>query len=877
MSPDSFGSAARLIVDDRSYGIHRLDAVPGAERLPYSLKVILENALRTEDGEGVTAETIEAIAGWDPAAAPSTEIQFSPARVLLQDLAGIPSLLDLAALRERVGELGGDPARVSPLRPADLVVDHSVNVDLFGRDDAMDRNLEIDFARNLERYELLRWAQQEFAGLRIVPPGVGIVHQVNIEHLSSVTFVQDTSGGPLAYPDTLVGTDSHTTMANGLGVLGWGVGGIEAEAVMLGQPIPLLLPRVVGFRLSGEIPRGVTATDVVLTITEILRGHGVVGSFVEFFGDGVASLPLANRATIGNMSPEFGSTAAMFPVDAVTLDYLRTTGRDEERIRLVEAYSKEQGLWREPGREPVFSETVELDLSTVVPSMAGPRRPQERVPLRGVRERVRVELETRPPSTGTAEAERDGMVAIAAITSCTNTSNPELMVSAGLLARNAVAKGLHAKSWVKTSLAPGSRVVTDYLDAAGLTAPLDELGFNLVGYGCTTCMGNSGPLAEEAALAVATHRTAAAAVLSGNRNFEGRIHPDISLSFIASPPLVVAYAIAGTVDFDFESQPLGADGEGDDVYLRDVWPDAAEVDRIVHEDVTRDRFVNRYATVFDGTEEWRALPAPRGEFRWRDKSMYIRRPPFLDEVGAEPEPETDIVDARVLALLGDSVTTDQISPSGAIPASSPPGGYLTDHGVERGDFNSYGARRGDHRVMLRGTFGSPRLRNGLVPGAEGAFTRDFTLPGGPLSTIFDASAHYRASDVPLVVLAGAEYGTGSSRDWAAKGTALLGVRAVIAKSFERIHRSNLVGMGVLPLQFAAGDSIGSLRLDGTERFTVRGIAEAAATPGLPLEVEAERADGARIAFRTLSRIDTPREAEYFRHGGILPYMLRQFI
>ena len=939
MTIDSFGARSQLTVGDTDYEIFRLDAVDGAERLPYSLKVLLENLLRTEDGVTTTADDIRALAGWDAAAEPSTEIQFTPARVILQDFTGVPAVVDLAAMREAMADLGGDPAQINPLVPAELVIDHSVVADVFGVADALQQNIELEFERNRERYQFLRWGQEAFDGLKVVPPGTGIVHQVNIEHLARVVFPGESPDGTLqAYPDTLVGTDSHTTMVNGLGVLGWGVGGIEAEAAMLGQPVSMLIPRVVGFKLSGQLPEGATATDLVLTITEMLREHGVVGKFVEFYGPGVTGVPLANRATIGNMSPEYGSTAAIFPIDEETLRYLRFTGRSDEQVALVEAYAKEQGIWHDPDAEPAYSETLHLDLSTVVPSLAGPKRPQDRVDLARAKEGFRVALrehagdpagpdgwpekegydesvaETFPASDPVAvhtegdgddgaDGPRDyhgngipdrvkepveveladgtrftldhGAVTIAAITSCTNTSNPSVMIGAALLAKKAVEAGLERKPWVKTTLAPGSKVVMDYYDRAGLTPYLDKLGFNLVGYGCTTCIGNSGPLIPEVSQAVNDADLAVVSVLSGNRNFEGRINPDVRMNYLASPPLVVAYALAGTMDLDLTTDPLGTGADGQPVYLSEVWPSPQEVQEVVDRAVASEMFTSKYASVFDGDEAWQQLPTPEGDtFAWDPNSTYIRRPTFFDGLQAEPAPVTDIASARVLAKLGDSVTTDHISPAGTIKLDSPAGAYLTEHGVARSDFNSYGSRRGNHEVMVRGTFGNIRLRNLLAPGTQGGVTRDFTRDG-EVVPIPDAAERYAAQGTPLVVLAGAEYGSGSSRDWAAKGTAMLGVRAVIATSYERIHRSNLIGMGVLPLQFLDGDSIETLGLTGEETLDIDGIA-AMNDGGVPrtVGVTATAPDGAVTAFEARVRIDTPGEAAYFRHGGILPYVLR---
>ncbi|HZK05833.1 MAG TPA: aconitate hydratase [Actinomycetaceae bacterium] len=933
---DSFNSAADLNVGDKTYRINRLAAVPGLELLPYSLKVLAENLLRTEDGANVTADHIRALAQWDPDAEPSTEIQFTPARVVMQDFTGVPCVVDLATMREAVTELGGDPARVNPLAPAELVIDHSVQIDVFGTPDAFRRNVEIEYQRNRERYQFLRWGQGAFDDFKVVPPGTGIVHQVNLEYLARVVMTREDDGVMTAYPDTCVGTDSHTPMVNGLGVLGWGVGGIEAEAAMLGQPVSMLIPRVAGFKLVGTIPSGATATDVVLTITQKLRKHGVVGKFVEFYGEGVAEVPLANRATIGNMSPEFGSTAAIFPIDEVTIEYLRLTGRSEDQIALVEAYAREQGLWHDPSREPRFSEYLELDLSTVVPSIAGPKRPQDRIELSDSKGAFRSVLpdyvstltaeeeaalspsnpvaqtfpasdpispctgqDVAPPyvisegmageedrlhrvvpvalADGTKTTLDHGSVAIASITSCTNTSNPSVMMAAALLARNANQRGLKSKPWVKTSMAPGSQVVSDYYEKAGMWPELEALGFHLVGFGCTTCIGNSGPLPAEVSEVVNENDLAVVSVLSGNRNFEGRINPDVKMNYLASPPLVIAYALAGTMDFDFEDEPLGRDQQGNDVYLREIWPDPAEVQQVIDDSISREMFAASYADVFAGDEQWRNLETPEGDiFEWDPESTYVRRPTFFDGMGRHPEPITDIHGARVLAKLGDSVTTDHISPAGAIKADSPAGRYLMDHGVERKDFNSYGSRRGNHEVMVRGTFANIRLRNELVPGVEGGFTKN--LLTGEQQTIYDAAEAYREAGVPLVILGGTEYGSGSSRDWAAKGTLLLGVKAVIVESFERIHRSNLIGMGVLPLQFPEGEDRNSLGLDGTETFDIEGISvmNEGATPRT-VRVTATRDDGNPIGFDAVVRIDTPGEAEYFRNGGILQYVLRSLV
>ena len=927
---NSFGAKGTLEVGDEEYEIYRLSAVPGTEKLPYSLKVLTENLLRTEDGANVTKSHIEALANWDPNAEPDTEIQFTPARVIMQDFTGVPCIVDLATMREAVETLGGDPDKVNPLAPAEMVIDHSVIIESFGKANSFEKNVEIEYQRNEERYQFLRWGQGAFDDFKVVPPGTGIVHQVNIEYLARTVMVRNGQ----AYPDTCVGTDSHTTMQNGLGVLGWGVGGIEAEAAMLGQPISMLIPRVVGFKLSGSIKPGVTATDVVLTITEMLRKHGVVGKFVEFYGAGVASVPLANRATIGNMSPEFGSTAAMFPIDGETIDYLRLTGRDEEQLALVEAYAKEQGMWLDPeGPEPVFSEYLELDLGDVVPSIAGPKRPQDRIELADAKTAFRKDIHNyvhsgsgnddvrdmvaeggaTPPlphgaklsfaDDGSVRADASagsqgrpslpvgvtrngeemvldhGMVTIASITSCTNTSNPSVMIGAGLVARKAHEKGLKAKPWVKTSMAPGSQVVTEYYERAGLWPDLEALGFHLVGYGCTTCIGNSGPLPEEISKAIQEYDLTATAVLSGNRNFEGRINQDVKMNYLASPPLVIAYAIAGTMDFDFENDALGRDHDGNDVYLKDIWPTAEEIESTIKASISSNEYKAKYADVFTGDERWRGLNTPDGKtFEWDDKSTYVRKAPFFDGMQMEPEPVTDIKGARVLAKLGDSVTTDHISPASTIKPGTPAAQYLDANGVDRKDYNSFGSRRGNHEVMIRGTFANIRLQNQLLDNVSGGYTRDFTQEGGPQSFIYDAAQNYAEQNIPLVVLGGKEYGTGSSRDWAAKGTSLLGVRAVITESFERIHRSNLIGMGVIPLQFPEGESHETLGLDGTETFDISGIEELNnGTTPKTVKVVATKEDGSTVEFDATVRIDTPGEADYYRNGGILQYVLRNMI
>lgn len=887
---NSFGSSDLLDVNGKNYRIFRLNSVD-AKTLPYSLKILLENLLRTEDGANITAEHINALVNWDAAAEPDVEIQFTPARVIMQDFTGVPCVVDLATMREAVAELGGDPNKINPLAPAELVIDHSVQIDVAGTADAFEKNVELEYQRNSERYQFLRWGQTAFDDFKVVPPGTGIVHQVNIEYLARTVMAREVNGELQAYPDSCVGTDSHTTMVNGLGVLGWGVGGIEAEAAMLGQPVSMLIPKVVGFKLTGQIATGVTATDVVLTITEMLRKHGVVGKFVEFYGAGVTSVPLANRATIGNMSPEFGSTVAIFPIDEVTIDYLRTTGRSQEQLDLVEAYTKAQGLWHDPSIEPRYSEYLELDLSTVVPSIAGPKRPQDRIVLSESKSAFKKvlptysEQESKPTAVrGQNFALDNGHVAIASITSCTNTSNPSVMLAAGLVARKAVAKGLKAKPWVKTSLAPGSKVVTDYYQKAGLTADLDALGFNLVGYGCATCIGNSGPLADEISEAINNNDLAVTAVLSGNRNFEGRISPDVKMNYLASPPLVIAYALAGTMDFDFESDALGEDKDGNPVFLKDIWPSAEEVQQTIDQSISSDMFKSRYSSVFDGDAKWQQLPTPKGAvFEWDEKSTYVRKAPYFEGMKKTPEPVKNISGARVLAKLGDSVTTDHISPAGSIKVDSPAGKYLSENGISRADFNSYGSRRGNHEVMIRGTFANIRLKNQLLDGVEGGYTRDFTQVDGPQAFIYDASRNYINAGTDLVILGGKEYGSGSSRDWAAKGTRLLGVKAVIAESFERIHRSNLIGMGVLPLQFPVGENAESLGLDGTEVFEIVGVTELneGKTPKT-LRVTAKPsahspAGKSEITFDAPLRIDTPGEADYYRNGGILQYVLRSLV
>lgn len=882
MSKNSLGTKKNLTVAGKDYEIFDISTLAAAKDLPFSLKILLENLLRTEDGANITVDHIKALAEWDPSIEPDTEIQFTPARVVMQDFTGVPCVVDLATMREAIVELGGDPAKVNPLAPAELVIDHSVIADVFGTKDSFEKNTDIEYERNRERYRFLRWGQGAFDEFKVVPPGTGIVHQVNIEYLARVVMTRTVGGVLRAYPDTVVGTDSHTTMVNGLGVLGWGVGGIEAEAALLGQPVSMLIPRVVGFKLSGELPVGTTATDMALTITEMLRKHGVVGKFVEFYGPGVVSVPMANRTTIGNMSPEYGSTCAIFPIDEETLRYLRLTGRTEDQVALVEMYAKAQGMWHDPAASPRFSEHIELDLSTVVSSIAGPKRPQDRISLTASKSAFEKVLPSYfsektgksayPVKVGEkATSIKNGDVVIASITSCTNTSNPSVMIGAALLAKKAVEKGLTSKPWVKTTLAPGSKVVTDYYDRAQLTPYMEALGFNLVGYGCVTCIGNSGPLPIEISKAVNENDLAVTAVLSGNRNFEGRISPDVKMNYLASPPLVVAYALAGTMDHDFEKDSLGNDKDGNPVLLKDIWPSAAEIQAVIDSSISSEMFTKDYATVFEGDHRWKSLDTPTGKtFEWDPKSTYVRKPPYFEGMPAQPEAVKDISGARVLAILGDSVTTDHISPAGNIKADSPAGKYLEAHGVDRKDFNSYGSRRGNHEVMIRGTFANIRLKNLLLDGVEGGFTRNF-LSNGDQSTIYDASVAYQAAGVPLVILAGKEYGSGSSRDWAAKGTALLGVRAVIAESFERIHRSNLIGMGVLPLQFVNGETAQSLGLKGDEVFSIAGVT-ALNSGVIPKEVTVT-AGGKTFAAKV--RIDTPGEADYYRHGGIMQYVLRQ--
>jgi aconitate hydratase len=880
MSKNSFNAQKNLDVAGKSFEIFDISSIEGASNLPFSLKVLLENLLRTEDGANITADHIKALASWDPSVEPDTEIQFTPARVLMQDFTGVPCVVDLATMREAIVELGGDPSKVNPLAPAELVIDHSVIADRFGSKDSLEQNMNIEYERNQERYRFLRWGQTAFDEFKVVPPGTGIVHQVNIEYLARVVMTRTVNGALRAYPDTVVGTDSHTTMVNGLGVLGWGVGGIEAEAALLGQPVSMLIPRVVGFKLTGALPLGTTATDMALTITEILRKVGVVGKFVEFFGPGVTAVPMANRTTIGNMSPEYGSTCAIFPIDEETLRYLRLTGRSDDQVALVEQYAKKQGMWHDASVEPRFSQVVELDLSTVVPSISGPKRPQDRISLsdsKNAFEKILPTYYTDKTAKGEVIAGstrvKNGDVVIASITSCTNTSNPSVMIGAALLAKKAVEKGLKSKPWVKTTLAPGSKVVTDYYDRADLTRYMEALGFHLVGYGCVTCIGNSGPLPIDISKAINESDLAVTAVLSGNRNFEGRISPDVKMNYLASPPLVVAYAIAGTMDHDFEKDALGKDTAGNDVLLKDIWPTPQEIQSVIDSSISSEMFKKDYATVFEGDHRWKSLATPTGKtFEWDPKSTYVRKPPYFEGMPKQPTPVIDISGARVLAVLGDSVTTDHISPAGNIKADSPAGKYLAEHGIDRADFNSYGSRRGNHEIMIRGTFANIRLKNLLLDGVEGGFTRNFAS-GGEQTTIYDASVAYQAAGTPLVILAGKEYGSGSSRDWAAKGTALLGVRAVIAESFERIHRSNLIGMGVLPLQFKDGDTAASLGLNGTETFAITGIT-ALNSGGVPKELTVTAGS---ITFTAKVRIDTPGEADYYRHGGIMQYVLRSLL
>ena len=881
MSKNSLGSAKKLTVSGQEYEIFDISTQDGASDLPFSLKILLENLLRTEDGANITADHIRALAKWNPAVEPDIEIQFTPARVVMQDFTGVPCIVDLATMREAIVELGGDASKVNPLAPAELVIDHSVIADVYGTKDSFEKNTDIEYERNRERYRFLRWGQGAFDEFKVVPPGTGIVHQVNIEYLARVVMTRTVNGTLRAYPDTVVGTDSHTTMVNGLGVLGWGVGGIEAEAALLGQPVSMLIPRVVGFKLNGALPVGTTATDMALVITEMLRKHGVVGKFVEFYGPGVSAVPMANRTTIGNMSPEYGSTCAIFPIDDETLRYMRLTGRTEEQVALVEQYTKAQGMWFDPAATPRYSEHIELDLSTVVPSIAGPKRPQDRISLSESKSKFAEILpsylsektgkQAYPVAVGAKDTTiKNGDVVIASITSCTNTSNPSVMIGAALLAKKAVEMGLSSKPWVKTTLAPGSKVVTDYYDRSGLTPYMEALGFNLVGYGCVTCIGNSGPLPIEISKSVNEHDLAVTAVLSGNRNFEGRISPDVKMNYLASPPLVVAYALAGTMNHDFEVDSLGDDKNGNPVLLKDIWPSAQEIQEVIDSSISSEMFTKDYASVFDGDHRWKSLDTPTGNtFEWDPQSTYVRKPPYFDGMPAEPTPVRDISGARVLAVLGDSVTTDHISPAGNIKADSPAGKYLEAHGVDRKDFNSYGSRRGNHEVMIRGTFANIRLKNLLLDGVEGGFTRNF-MSNGDQSTIYDASVAYQSAGVPLVILAGKEYGSGSSRDWAAKGTALLGVRAVIAESFERIHRSNLIGMGVLPLQYVDGESAASLGLTGEEVFNFVGIS-ALNEGGVPKEIQVT-AGGKSFMARV--RIDTPGEADYYRHGGIMQYVLR---
>ena len=884
LSKNSFNAKTNLEVAGKKYEIFDITGLPDAKDLPFSLKVLLENLLRTEDGANITAEQIKALAAWNPSVEPDTEIQFTPARVIMQDFTGVPCIVDLATMREAIVELGGDAAKVNPLSPAELVIDHSVIADMFGTKDSFEQNTDIEYQRNQERYRFLRWGQTAFDEFKVVPPGTGIVHQVNIEFLARVIMTRNVDGVLRAYPDTVVGTDSHTTMVNGLGVLGWGVGGIEAEAALLGQPVSMLIPKVVGFKLNGQLPVGTTATDLVLTITEMLRKHGVVGKFVEFYGPGVSALPMANRATIGNMSPEYGSTVAIFPIDEETIRYLKFTGRTAEQLELVEKYAKVNGLWHDPSAEPRFSEKLELDLSKVVSSIAGPKRPQDRISLSDAKsayEKIsptyfsdktnknKIDLSV----NGKATTIGNGDVVIASITSCTNTSNPSVMIGAALLAKKAVEKGLSSKPWVKTTLAPGSKVVTDYYDRSGLTPYMEKLGFNLVGYGCVTCIGNSGPLPIEISKAINENDLAVSAVLSGNRNFEGRISPDVKMNYLASPPLVVAYALTGSMNHDFEKDPIGVGADGNSVYLKDIWPSAEEIQTVIDSSISSEMFTKDYASVFDGDHRWKSLATPTGNtFEWDAKSTYVRKPPYFENMPRTPKPVTNISGARVMAILGDSVTTDHISPAGNIKADSPAGKYLAANGIDRADFNSYGSRRGNHEVMIRGTFANIRLKNLLLDGVEGGFTKNF-LANGEQSTIYNASMAYQAAGVPLVILAGKEYGSGSSRDWAAKGTALLGVRAVIAESFERIHRSNLIGMGVLPLQFQDGENIKSLGLTGQEVFEITGVDEL--NNGITPKLVTVTAGGK--SFKAKLRIDTPGEADYYRHGGIMQYVLRSLL
>ena len=884
LSKNSFNAKTNLEVSGKKYEIFDITGLPEAKDLPFSLKVLLENLLRTEDGANITAEQIKALAAWDPSAEPDTEIQFTPARVIMQDFTGVPCIVDLATMREAIVELGGDAAKVNPLSPAELVIDHSVIADKFGTKDSFEQNTDIEYQRNQERYRFLRWGQTAFDEFKVVPPGTGIVHQVNIEFLARVVMTRNVDGVMRAYPDTVVGTDSHTTMVNGLGVLGWGVGGIEAEAALLGQPVSMLIPKVVGFKLNGQLPVGTTATDLVLTITEMLRKHGVVGKFVEFYGPGVSALPMANRATIGNMSPEYGSTVAIFPIDEETIRYLKFTGRTAEQLELVEKYAKVNGLWHDPSAEPRFSEKLELDLTMVVSSIAGPKRPQDRISLSDAKsayEKISPTYFSEKTNkdainisvNNKATTIKNGDVVIASITSCTNTSNPSVMIGAALLAKKAVEKGLSSKPWVKTTLAPGSKVVTDYYDRSGLTPYMEKLGFNLVGYGCVTCIGNSGPLPIEISKAINENDLAVSAVLSGNRNFEGRISPDVKMNYLASPPLVVAYALTGSMNHDFEDDALGTGSDGKPVYLKDIWPSADEIQNVIDSSISSEMFTKDYASVFDGDHRWKSLATPTGNtFEWDAKSTYVRKPPYFENMPRTPLPVTNIAGARVMAILGDSVTTDHISPAGNIKADSPAGKYLAVNGIERADFNSYGSRRGNHEVMIRGTFANIRLKNLLLDGVEGGFTKNF-LANGEQSTIYDASMAYQAAGVPLVILAGKEYGSGSSRDWAAKGTALLGVRAVIAESFERIHRSNLIGMGVLPLQFQDGENVKLLGLTGDEVFEITGVDELndGSTPKL-----VNVAAGGK-SFKAKLRIDTPGEADYYRHGGIMQYVLRSLL